>query len=489
MRLHKSDAIRNLHLSTFSERLATSRLVIFLLAAAAVQLPSIGPSASPSAHGFVEGQVVSWDTRAPVAGATVFLPDYRATVVSGDDGAFRFPDPFPTERPYRPIRAVVTATGFGQWTVRGFPLYPDDTLQLYAEMRSRPWTHEVLPPNRPAERSSRTPTEVTGNTCSGWVYNLVPPPTIKVWISDDGVSRQYGFPFYASHVLPKEWIPSWDADALGAGAIAVRTYGHYRTMPDRAYSGGANCADVTDTVADQIFDPTYSTAATTQAVYATFGSILYRGPGIFLSQYFAGAVDQPCAPVEGEFAGRMSQWGTQNCAEQGKLWPAITTTFYETAYWRYLKNLLLNPSASTDALYAWRGGSGTNFARTQGAGYEGGWFFKQWPKVPGNNSTFYQDRPFTGTATTQYHAEVALACPPSNSAACTVSIGVVAFTASGNPITRSKSVTVPRDGVWRLYTFDPTAHGQAHTKIRLSTGTHKTIYVDWTVLNGPFGGP
>jgi hypothetical protein len=50
-------------------------------------------------------------------------------------------------------------------------------------------------------------------------------------------------------------------------------------------------------------------------------------------------------------------------------------------------------------------------------------------------------------------------------------------------------VTVPKDGAWRLYTFDPTAHGQAHTKIRLSTGTHKTIYVDWTVLNGPFGGP
>jgi hypothetical protein len=477
-------------------RMGTGTLRGLKLAAAGVCALSLGLQSLPgsaaqtAATAWVEGRVVSHETGAPVSGATVVLPDYGVSTTSGRGGAFRFPGPLEAERPYRRITARVTAPGFGDWTVTGLPLRPDDTLRLFAELRPTEFHHRVLSPEeRSPARHQASPTGPTGNTCSGWVYQLVPPPKIKVFISDEGASREYDFVFYVTHVLPSEWIPSWDADALGAGAIAARTYAHYRTMPDHAYSGGPGCADVIDTVADQIFDPTYSHAATDQAVYATFGSILYKGPGIFLSQYYAGYPGQPCAPVEGEFEGRMSQWGTQTCALNGKVWPGITTTFYVASYWRYLQNLLLNPSASSDALYAWRGGSGTNFARTAGVGYEGGWFFKQWPKTEGGNSTLYQDRPFNGGTTTKYHAEVALACPTQNDSSCTVSIGVVAFQPSGGTVTRSKSVTLPPDGKWRLYTFDPAAHGKTHNRIRLRTGTYETIYVDWTVLNGPFGGP
>ncbi len=455
-------------------------------------LLGMGPAAAGQAGmtGAVEGEVVSYETGRPVPGATISLPDEGLTTTSRRDGYFSFSEVLRAAKPYREITAVVTAPGFGRWKISGAPLYPNDTLRLHAEMRTMAFDHQVAPPTaRSDQQAQASPDEVTHNTCTGWDYQLVPPPTIKVFISDDGVSREYDFVFYVTHVLPNEWITSWDADSLGAGAIAVRTYAAYKTMSNHAYSGGPGCADVIDTSADQIFDPNYSTAATDQAVYATWGSILYKAGGLFLSQYYAGSPGQACAPVQGEFEGRMAQWGTQTCALQGKLWPTIVTTFYVNSYWNYLKNLILNPSASSAGMYPWLGGSGTEFERLSGTGYEGGWFIQQKPKVPGTNSTLYQHRAFNGTPSSQYHAEVALRCGTQNAQACTVTIRVVAFPATGKEVSRGKVVTVPRDNVWRVYEFDPSAHGITHKFARLSTVTTSTINVDAAFLSGPFGGP
>src|SRR5439155_25655209 len=52
----------------------------------------------------VWGDVVSWDTNRPVAGATIRLPGYGAAVTSGADGTFTFPRSFPTDAPDRRIR-------------------------------------------------------------------------------------------------------------------------------------------------------------------------------------------------------------------------------------------------------------------------------------------------------------------------------------------------------------------------------------------------
>jgi hypothetical protein len=159
---------------------------------------------------------------------------------------------------------VVTAAGYGRWTITGAPLFSGDTLLLAVQMRAT---------------------------------------------------------FYVAHVLPKEWAPSWDADALGAFAIAAKSYGAYRAMSGHARTGGTGCYDILDTTADQVFDPTYSTAATDQAVYATFGSIALRFGALFLSNYFSGSPSDPYAAVTGQYAGWMSQWGTQTCGTESVLWP------------------------------------------------------------------------------------------------------------------------------------------------------------------------
>jgi Stage II sporulation protein/Carboxypeptidase regulatory-like domain len=464
------------------------------IAMACVLTGILRPAASGAAggavqvFGHVEGVVVAATTGRPVAGATVFLPDEAARTSSDREGRFVFPEPLPTDDPYRRIRAVVTAPGWGRWTIQGVPMYANDTLRLHVELRTQDWDHQVLTPaERRARSQPQAPESTYTYTCTGWNYQLVPTSTIKVYITADKTSEQYDFAFYAAHVLPNEWIASWDADALGAGAVAVKTYAGYRAMPGHAYSEGADCADVVDTVADQVFDPSWSNASTDQAVYATLGSVLYKNGGLFLSQYYAGAPDDPCAPVEGQFAGRMSQWGTQTCALESELWPDIVTTFYENTIWHYLDNLILDPDVNSAGTWAWTWVNGTA-TRTKGGSYNDNWHWEVVPS-PGKQVSIREIRPFDGTETTTYHAEVALRCGTVNATDCTIIIWVVTFESDGTTHAAGKTVTVNNDGVWRLYTSDPAASGFDHYQVKLGIVSKQTIGVDGAVLTSAYGGP
>lgn len=467
------------HISRTGAALAT-------LGAATVLLQPSPAAADVS--GRVEGVVLSHQTKQPIAGATVSLPAYGITVTSGNDGSFIFPAALATDRPYRRVRAVVTAPGFGRWTIRGVPLYPDDTLKLRAELRSHDWDHRVL---NPAERGGQPRTEAPnleqGNTCTGWDYILVPPPTIKVFRSEEGVSEEYDFFFYATHVLPSEWIASWDEDSIGAGAIPVKTYAWHRAMSGNAYSGGEDCADVIDTIADQVFDPTYSHERTDQAVYATMGSILLEHGEIFLSQYWAGAPDDPCAPVEeGQFAGRMSQWGTQTCALEGEHWPDITTTFYQESNWKYLENLILNHSVESAGTYAWTWtGEAT---RTEDGAYTGSWWWRLEPP-PGKAGAIRERLPYLGSPDTDYSSDVAIRCLKKNPNDCTFTIKVEIFEANGSSHNKSKTIRQNDDGRWRSHSFDPTKFSDDHTEVKLVVTSKQAIGVDTAILWAPYGGP
>jgi len=454
-----------------------------------LQALSIAPSGAGQAGpvGNVGGKVLSAATGRPVAGALVLLSDFGVHVTTGRDGSFAFPKALPTDSPYRRIQAVVTAPGFGPWTITGVPLYPNDTLRLHVELRRYAWEHRVLTPEeRRATPAPSAPDSSYIYTCTGWAYQLVPTQNIKVRITEENVSTQYDFAFYASHVLPNEWIPSWDADSLAAGAIAVKTYAGYRAMPGHAYSEGEDCADIVDTTADQVFDPTWSNAATDQAVNATMGSVSYKNGGLYLSQYYAGAEGDPCAPVEGQFAGRMSQWGTKTCADDGVLWPEIVTTFYPTATWRYLLNLVLNPNVESAGTYAWKW-TGTA-TRTKGGAFNGNWYWQMAPPS-GKRGSLREIRPFDGTEDTTYHAEAALRCGPENGTDCSVTLWVVVWETDGTTHSQPSIVTVPNDSLWHPYTFDTAPAGYDHYQVKLGINTPSTIGVDGAVLTSAYGGP
>jgi hypothetical protein len=430
-------------------------------------------------------------TGKPVSGATIRLAQERLATTSKRDGSFAFARPVPTRDPYRRLEATVTAPGWGRWTITGVPLYPNDTLVLSVRLSLSPFVDRV---QDPAERAvggaaAWSSLSVAGNTCSGWDYQLVPPAEIWVYRHLTDVSQRYAFEYYVRHVLPNEWIPSWDADALGAGAVAARTYAAYRAMSGHAYSSGAGCADVRDDTADQIFDPSWTTAATDAAVEATFGSIMYRDGGLFLSQYWAGAKGDRCARVTGQYAGRMSQWGTQTCATQGMLWPDIVETFYDPMVWNYENNLLLNPSIDSAAMYPWVPVGNTSIGRVQGGAYAGGWYATVKATVAGANGIAREERPYEGTPTTTYHARAALRCPKTDAGSCTISMKVVADPASGPAVTSTKTIVEPNDGVWRLYLFDPPASGIAHDEVWLSFVSVRRFNLDAALLSSPFGGP
>jgi hypothetical protein len=469
-----------------------------------IALASLSPAsvaAPTTAPGWVRGRVVSWATGQPVAGATIRLPEFGIRTTSAPDGSFRFPRPLPAGHPYRPIRAVATAPGFGAWAVRGLPLVPGDTLVLHAELRHRDWTHAVSQPGASNERSGASasgPSRLrgrSGNTCTGWDHPLVPTPTIRVFISEDRVGREYDFAFYAAHVLPSEWIPSWDADALAAGAVAVKTYAGYRAMSGNAYSSGANCGDVVDTTADQVFDPTYSLASTDQAVYVSLGSILLRNNNLFLAQYWSGSdanSDQDwkkCEYVdEGPFAGRMSQWGTQVCAEEGEVWRDIVQVFYANTTWKYLRNLLLNPAFDGGVgSTPWAFGSDTKFTLGHNQAYSGEWRAVLEPRSGGDWARMKQTVPVVGQSTSTYPTKVALRCP--SASGCSVKLRINAIPVSGNTVRFTTTVRVPGNGAWHLYTFTPPAPGIAHAKVQFVVSSQQKFWADSANVKTPYGGP
>jgi hypothetical protein len=442
------------------------------------------PAASASVTGRVGGEVVAKSTGSPIGGATVLLPDYGLVTSSRADGSFNFPDPIPSGVPFQRIRAVVKASGWGTWTIEGVPVYPSDTLRLHVELETADQVHSVLAPGeRRAVDRATAPTASGSSSCTGWSSELVPPSTISVYDGATGSSIRYNFMFYLRHVLPNEWISSWDADALGAGAIAAKTYAWYRTLPGHAYSGGDGCADVTDSTGDQVFDPTWSTDATDQAVNATYGSVLWRDGGIFLSQYWAGSSSDPCAPVTGTYAGRMSQWGTQTCAGQGMLWPAIVQTYYQSTSWVYRGNLLLNPDFEDARMRPWRTAQPGSLTRTQSASaYRGGWYLRV-----ADSSTLHQVRPVRGTATTTYRLRVALRCGRRFTSPCTPTLAVRANAATG-AVSRQLTVSVPNDGAWHVFTFSPEPFRVAHASVEVDIATGRTIGIDCVRLTGSFGG-
>ena len=473
--------------------LALVVLALSVLASTGTLSASAHAASTTPVAAAIRGEAVSWTTDAPVGGATILLPDYGARATTGPDGRFVFPGTFPTDHPYRRIDVVVTAEGFGRLTLEDVPLVAGETLQLHAELRDHAFVHRVQLASDagPAGAQQHRTEAPTGFTCTGWIYHRVPPPSIWVNITDEGVSKQYDFTFYVTHVLPSEWIPSWDADSLGAGAIATKSYGWFKTMPNNARSSGPGCADINDDWSDQVFDPSWSYPTTDQAIYATFGSVLQRDGLIFPTQYWAGyGTNDPCAPVQGQFAGRMSQWGTQNCALAGKVWPDIPPVFYADTTWLYLQNFLFNPTAYSNAMYPWVGGSGTQVKRIGGGGgYDDTAWILVTPPGAGGNASVYQTRPFDGGTATKYQAALALKCPTANPSGCTVSVRVVVYNDSGQSVTRGKLIQIPNDGAWRFVTFGPAPHGVVHSTVRLQVVSSQQIGVDATVLKAPFGGP
>lgn len=287
----------------------------------------------------------------PVAGASVRIPSLGLSTTSESDGNFTI-GAVPYTAPYTDTTIVVSAPGFGQWTLNDAPLQSGG-IEVTVMLTASPQT-TTQPASGSEAPAAPIPTTVTPevSSCSNYYSNSAPPGTISVYLLREGGGVQnFDFKFYVEHVLPNEW-PSGDMSAaLEAGAIAVKEYGWYWVNNWRGGSYNGTCYDVDDTTNYQYFCESCATpTSTNNAIFDTWQWLARQSGAIFETSFGAGSAS--CANVNGAW---MSQNGTQVCAEDGYLWPQIVTTFYNGV--AFSANSTANAAILGGTQFVWWAGS------------------------------------------------------------------------------------------------------------------------------------
>ena len=174
----------------------------------------------------------------------------------------------------------------------------------------------------------------SAKSCTGYTSQTTPPSSIRVLVRTSTKTAQVQtIPFrtYVEDVLPNEWIPSWDADALGAGAVAVKSYAWYWVTH---YGGSANykstCFDVTDDTSFQVYKANSQNDRTTAAVLATWPVAIRAGGKIVQASYQADLRSSTESCGQNAGGSVLSQYGTQTCneANSGNKFNVILGKYY-----------------------------------------------------------------------------------------------------------------------------------------------------------------
>lgn len=243
----------------------------------------------------------------------------------------------------RSVKLTVSADGYAQWTISKATYYAHDTLRLYPSLsRSVGSPIEIVAARHDHQKnlirhspvSSSEPlfaALTTGqSSMAGQSAPGAPPASVRVYRTQDGTVEVVPFRDYVKHVLPVEWLPTWHANALKAGAMAAKTYAWY--WISRGGKQVALGADVKDNEEDQVYDPNISYASTDAAVDATFDYVMTINGALFQSQYCAGtyaAYPGSDCPWQGPF---MTQWGSAYHADGGRSWGWILQFYYAGAF-------------------------------------------------------------------------------------------------------------------------------------------------------------
>ncbi len=171
------------------------------------------------------------------------------------------------------------------------------------------------------------------SSCTGYTSQTTPPATIKVYVPADRPKIQtVSFQTYVEDVLPNEWIPSWDGDALKAGAVAVKSYAWYWVTHFGGYLDGnrKTCFDVTDDTNFQVYRENSANSRTTAAVLASWAVAARVNGQVLQASYraYLNSSNEACgANADGT---TLSQWGTQNCneASTGNKYNVILAKYY-----------------------------------------------------------------------------------------------------------------------------------------------------------------
>ncbi|GAB2824851.1 hypothetical protein GCM10022221_23590 [Actinocorallia aurea] len=164
----------------------------------------------------------------------------------------------------------------------------------------------------------------TGTGCKTDGTHSTLPTSILVYRVSLGRVDRVDFKTYVKNVLPKEWIPSWPAESLKAGAMAVKSFGWHWALTSTRTTSWGECYDVTDTTSSQVYVPGSATAATNAAVDATWGTRMTRS-GKILEAHYCSTTTACGGWVTGDW---MSQYGSADQAAAGAGYAAILRSYY-----------------------------------------------------------------------------------------------------------------------------------------------------------------
>ena len=326
------------------------------------------PQASGSAtmHGFV----LDRESGTPISGAQVSVGSARTETDERGFFSVRQPvprlagDALPSQSDLR-----VESAGHQGYVLSNLPLVDGDS-ELIVELRRGTGTqiqndaHKLLRSPEELEQSQSAPAEVEpeappGGRMDDAAQVSAPPSSIRVGYNctcaNCSTVEVMSLETYVRRGLPREWIASWNAHSLRAGAIAYRSYGSYYV-----YHPLRPQYDICNTTCCQV-NSTATSASTDSATAYTAGILLQRAGAIFRAEYSAennnlgcgqpgcsnsfctcgdGSAGSPGAswPCVAESVdsghlcsghGRgMCQWGSQRFALQGQLWNWIEDHYY-----------------------------------------------------------------------------------------------------------------------------------------------------------------
>ncbi|WP_083520860.1 SpoIID/LytB domain-containing protein [Alicyclobacillus kakegawensis] len=170
------------------------------------------------------------------------------------------------------------------------------------------------------------------------VDNTQEPATIRVAIRENNPNGEpdprgrivwvQSVPFYeyCQDVLPNEWMPSWHAESLKAGAIAIKMFAWYHHLHPITIDGFT--FDVDNTTNFQTFRYLSRQPVTDRAV-ASIRRYAYVKPNgeIIELNYRAGIPNDPNWQYRN--AQKMAQWGSQYWAQRGRNYIQILQFYYE----------------------------------------------------------------------------------------------------------------------------------------------------------------
>lgn len=306
-----------------------AQLALLALPALILALLAPAPSRAETAPGaLVTGSVRDKRTGQPVAGATVEIGD--VVVESGADGMLPHVEiPIAALRDEVEVRAG--ATGYAPWRFVGVELGLDRPVELQIELGESAAVWEPAPAADAIPWDGMPESINVGRTFSAAC--IYPPTNVQ------RVDR-IAFSDYVKNVLPNEWIASWPAASLEAGAVAVQQYGWATGFVVRKWTRYGYPFDVVDGGCDQFYkdrDPRRNYTLSDAAVERMWGTVLLRD-GKLIPLYFRD-LDSTCVR-QGATKDCMGQWETYHLANDG--WTSLQILHH---YYDPVSDVRVSPAA------------------------------------------------------------------------------------------------------------------------------------------------